>query len=814
MLKSVIASCSTGYYEISSAWYLWDSTCKTWSNATACMTWESTMFLNTTTNLWQNCPDSQYYDSTSEVWRDWNGKCTVSWSYQRMWFLWTGSQYYDLETLQCVDACDSSKVSVNKTQFQSIPIWKSTNIYVDPTSTSVTELGTKDNPYKNLLLAFIEILNLHSHTNRTINVYVQTGTTLYVIPDYMYLINVNKVNLLTYTGSSTSNLRPSIISKPSGVTLLSPKTMFNIISSIQLNLASNIINPNLTAKEQSDLQTTYVGFMVDRWDFTIDGLDFMTNHGQSSKTFTWIKAIYEQSKTITLNNMNIVVGGYLLDSFDPLNLNLSNLNIDYYKNARGLYILTQWNYANASLANNIVVTNITVYNSVTRLVTQTNSLLYISGNTNFTMSNSSISLFGSDTENFPQVYFSTSSNCNPNDGLAQFLTIQNTAFTLSQTSNNTRFVQLYSNIDASYYRKVTITLNGLSFNGLVMNSQPIFNLYANTMTNVVIGSLVVSNSTFADDIVDISNTANVLLSNSLFKNISKFGEAAVSVSGGLNVDINGLTIDSWTLSTTDNYYYYTHSSSNGYTNITGIAIINTDLKNRAAVYLSSVSWLVISNSSISKSIIYSSNSIIKTGSLAKLIIDGFYFTQITSDVSGDSSNYIFSFDSFDLSNGSNFLINKVTVTQSELAVLSFNKVVNPSSIASIFTISNFVYSNSSFADTNNLIEFSKLEQSISFSIVMSNITFNLVSFNVSGNLISFQQQLSNYVSISSLTITNTTNANIVLQAINKQNTQLPVGVIVSSLTTSNVNSGSSSLFVINDNAVLNVTNSTIQTITR
>ena len=188
--------------------------------------------------------------------------------------------------------------------------------------------------------------------------------------------------------------------------------------------------------------------------------------------------------------------------------------------------------------------------------------------------------------------------------------------------------------------------------------------------------------------------------------------------------------------------------------------------------------------------------------------------QLTSYVSGDSSNYIFSFDSFDLNNGSNFLINKVAVTQSELAVLSFNKVVNPSSIASIFTISNFVYSNSSFADTNNLIEFSKLEQSISFSIVMSNITFNLVSFNVSGNLISFQQQLSNYVSISSLTITNTTNANIVLQAINKQNTQLPVGVIVSSLTTSNVNSGSSSLFVINDNAVLNVTNSTIQTITR
>ena len=77
----------------------------------------------------------------------------------------------------------------------------------------------------------------------------------------------------------------------------------------------------------------------------------------------------------------------------------------------------------------------------------------------------------------------------------------------------------------------------------------------------------------------------------------------------------------------------------------------------------------------------------------------------------------------------------------------------------------------------------------------------------------FQQQLSNYVSISSLTITNTTNANIFLQANNKQNTLLPVQVIISNLVTSNVNAGLSSLIEVNDNSILNITNSTIKSIT-
>ena len=346
-----------------------------------------------------------------------------------------------------------------------------------------------------------------------------------------------------------------------------------------------------------------------------------------------------------------------------------------------------------------------------------------------------------------------------------------------------------------------------------MNSVPIIDFYGNTITTMICSNLLLSDSTFVDDIIDIYNFGSISLNNNTFKNISEFGQSIITVSGGLNVNINSLTIDSWTLSTNDNYYYYQHISSAGYTNITGLVMINTDLKNRAAVYLSSVPSLTITSSSITASMIYPSNSIIQTGSLSELNINGFSLTQITSYVPGDNTDYIFSFDSFDLSKNTSFVINNMVVSHSQIAVIKFNKVVNASSLAKSFTISNFQYSNSSFSDSNNLISLSKLEQSINFTIILTNISFSLISFNVSGNLMSFQQQLSNYVSISSLTVTNTTNANILLQANNKQNTLLPVKVIISNLVTSNVNAGLSSFIIVNDNSNLNITSSTIKSIT-
>ena len=304
-INTASATWGLGLYEASGSWYSWNASCKTWTNSTSWLTWEDNMYMDTSTGLCKFCPYYQFYESTSEVWTNWNGKCTKYWLYQTTCFQWSGNQYYDLELLKWVSACDSSKISVNSTLFQGIPIWKSFNIYVDPTSSSLIEFGTIDYPYKNLLLAFIEVRNLHSHTNRTINVYVKTGTTWYITPSAIYIINISKVNLQSYSDYSASSLRPKIISVVSGVTLNSPKSLFNIISNTTLNITALISNPILTDREQRAIQTSFVGFIIDRWDFTMSGIDFTTQHNDVTKSYILFKVIYQQNKTISLSNINI-----------------------------------------------------------------------------------------------------------------------------------------------------------------------------------------------------------------------------------------------------------------------------------------------------------------------------------------------------------------------------------------------------------------------------------------------------------------------------------------------------------------------------
>ena len=228
----------------------WDPTWGSCSNANECLTWDDTMFYNSTTKLCEMCPYSYYFDSTARVCRDWNQSCYDRCAYQTMWFQWSQNQYFDLDTTSCVSSWDSSKISVNNSQYHSIPIWKSLNIYVDSTSSSAMELGTIVNPYKNLMLAFIEVLNLHSHSNRTITIYVKENTSSHINIGLTYFINMKRVNLLTYTPSGTSPRQSVIAFTDISELLFNQKTLFNIMANSDMNLSS-VLNSNLlTANEK------------------------------------------------------------------------------------------------------------------------------------------------------------------------------------------------------------------------------------------------------------------------------------------------------------------------------------------------------------------------------------------------------------------------------------------------------------------------------------------------------------------------------------------------------------------------------------
>ena len=140
-----------------------------WNDGTTWTVCPSNMYLDSR-NQWQLWTNGEYFDSTSQVWRSWNGSWQNLWAYQSFWFDWPTDLYFDLNKMKWVTSCDSSSIQIIDDQLWNKPVCRDLNYYINPSSQQIIELGTKTYPYKNIGLPFVEILNYHSHSNRTITV--------------------------------------------------------------------------------------------------------------------------------------------------------------------------------------------------------------------------------------------------------------------------------------------------------------------------------------------------------------------------------------------------------------------------------------------------------------------------------------------------------------------------------------------------------------------------------------------------------------------------------------------------------------------
>ena len=128
------------------------------------------------------------------------------------------------------------------------------------------------------------------------------------------------------------------------------------------------------------------------------------------------------------------------------------------------------------------------------------------------------------------------------------------------------------------------------------------------------------------------------------------------------------------------------------------------------------------------------------------------------------------------------------------------------SILSIF----FEFSDSYFDEDNSIIWFQKLDLNTDFTILLQNITMTNISFPINGRIFNFQQQLSNSIEIKNLTISDSVNSQINIEASNIQLLSLPTKVSISSMNINNIDWGFSSFIMLNGNGILNITDSTIQ----
>ena len=206
---------------------------------------------------------------------------------------WNSTQVFDLTSFTCVNSWNTtSSVLLSDSQFRISSFCRSFDYYVDPTSTAVVELGTMQFPYKSLPLVFVEMLNYHANTNRTINIYLKENTESYVDLGFNYIINMTTVNMKSYSSTSSSSSKATIIAgeqnSPSLVNIteyFNNWTSFNLLKNTQLRIKQQILS-SFSKSEINYLSQTSQVFTVHRTNFTIDNMVLRTEFDNINSGYT------------------------------------------------------------------------------------------------------------------------------------------------------------------------------------------------------------------------------------------------------------------------------------------------------------------------------------------------------------------------------------------------------------------------------------------------------------------------------------------------------------------------------------------------
>ena len=77
----------------------------------------------------------------------------------------------------------------------------------------------------------------------------------------------------------------------------------------------------------------------------------------------FVYPVYIQQKKVTDRDLHISTSGLIQRTYDPLNLHIENIDVDFYRNSDGFDMIMQWNYPEAALDTDMYAKNTTFYAS-------------------------------------------------------------------------------------------------------------------------------------------------------------------------------------------------------------------------------------------------------------------------------------------------------------------------------------------------------------------------------------------------------------------------------------------------------------------
>ena len=145
-------------------------------------------------------------------------------------------------------------------------------------------------------------------------------------------------------------------------TVKRPSTLFNIMKTFEQRLDEQIFNNSgITEQEKLRIEFNDYNILVQRSNFMMQNMNVISERADIFNDVTFLSYAYIQNKTITLKDMYFNVSGTISMTYDPINMNLINIDVDYYRNSGGFEQVVFCNYPEAALNTTMYVDNIHFY---------------------------------------------------------------------------------------------------------------------------------------------------------------------------------------------------------------------------------------------------------------------------------------------------------------------------------------------------------------------------------------------------------------------------------------------------------------------
>ena len=402
-----------------------------------------------------------------------------------------------------------------------------------------------------------------------------------------YIVNTTYVQILTYSSDETAIPGKASITGLEQESLTnSLGTSLNILRNYDLRIEEAInTNPDITDAERSNIEQSKFVLLLLRSNFFIDNFEIYSEYNSLQEVNLFFFPVYLQAKLFKGTNLHFVTSGVILQSFDPLNIHIENIDVDYYKGLGGFFVNALCNYPEAEIETLMYVKNFSVYYSQQRLVNPTMApVADLRGSGHYVINDLHSSVWSYLNEPSPQIGFRSEITCMPDIESIRYFNITNATLTLPDRSGTAVNVVVVRT-ELEIYREIEMIFTNVDIDECIYSSYPPILLYGNSLATFheINANYHNSSSFFALAFLQWFDT--ILLENTVVDYSEALNQYTIIILDVNTIKIDGATVinNDFTGTGTDAVFYMT-TNDQGNVTINDFKIIDTTLGLRTGLH--------------------------------------------------------------------------------------------------------------------------------------------------------------------------------------------------------------------------------------